>query len=1358
MPIDFTETLLTTGADLSSPTAMEIAPDNQVWVLEQGGAVKVLQANGTAHTALSISVDARGERGLLGIAFDPNYDGAGANEDYVYLYYTAPRGGTNDPPNNRITRWHVNGAGSGTPTLDSQVVIRELPPENEDNNLATDGDSNHNGGAMHFGPDGKLYVAVGDHNYDTTPQSNHVSQLINTPFGKMLRLNPDGTNVSDNPFYTGSASDWQGSIYALGLRNPYTFDISASGTMLINDVGENVWEEINLGERGANYGWAGSSSPLWEGFEDPDPTWGNYRDPIMAYSHAALGGCAITGGVFYPENGQFGSEYAGKYFFADYCGSWIRTFDPDNPGSQTTPDTSTPFASSLTTGFPVDLRVDSVGNLYYLSRGGPGEVYRISFRAPAITQQPTSQTINEGQSASFTVAATGGGTLAYQWQKLSGSTWGNIAGATSATYTIPSTTTGNAGQYRAVVTNSAGSVTSNAATLTVNVVGQAPTITQQPSNLSRNVGQSASFTVAASGTAPLTYQWQKLSGSTWNNIAGATSATYSIASVTTASAGQYRAVVTNTLGTATSGAVTLDVNQSPSATISVSSNTYTFGQTINFSAVASDPEDGLLPGSAYTWSVELGHDTHFHPHVAPFSGTSGSFVANFEERAPNQLYRIRLTVTDSDGASTSTFYDVTPVLVQLTLLSNPAGVPLTIDGTAGATFASVVGMPRTLQAPASYTIGGTNYTFANWSDGQPATHTIATPTANATYTANYVPVTGQGLRAEFFDFTAGLSVLPDLSSRTADVSRVDGQVNYTSTTSPWSGLDSRFADTFASRHSGLLRVDTTGAYTFYLNSDDGARLWIDGELVINNDGLHGMRELSATRTLTAGQHAIRLEYFENGGDAGLTLSWAGPSFTKQLVPTGALSPESQGLRAEFFDYTTALSTLPDLSTRTPDVVRIDTQLNYAGVTTAWVGLDSRFAETFASRHSGFVRTDAAGAYTFYLNSDDGSRLWIDGDLVIDNNDLHSIRELSATRTLTAGYHAIRVEYFENGGTAGLGLSWSGPGIAKQAIAAGNLSFQAPAVQQSTAADGLVVLEAERADGSTTVGGKSWQPYSATAGYSGSSALVVAPNTGINNDTNYVLNSPRLDYRINFNRTGTHYIWLRGIGATGNDDSVHFGLDGAAVATADRVSGWGTSYGWTKNTMDGPVTTVNITSVGLHTLNLWMREDGTVVDKIVLTTSASYVPSGMGPTESVRSGGAISSALRVDAAASIAGAHSESLPVAATESAIAQSAAAAWLEDNLQSLGSRFTGLLQIARPGEYTFHTKGELSVQLWIDGTPIPSSGDNSATVDLTAGFHKVVLEGDDAYEIVRAKLKWTGPGIAKQLIPNWLFLEMLG
>jgi hypothetical protein len=257
------------------------------------------------------------------------------------------------------------------------VILRDLPPE------AEDGDTNHNGGAVHFGPDGKLYLGVGDHNYDNVGQANHVAQILTTPFGKMLRLNSDGTNPSDNPYFDGSATDWQGAIWARGLRNPFTFAFEpGTGKIFINDVGENNWEEIDLGVAGANYGWAGSNPPIWEGFASSGPSWAtNYRNPEMAYDHSASAptpaGVDITGGAFYPANSQFGSAYAGKYFFADAGAGFIRVFDPANPGSIGTPDVSTAFAT-LSTGGAVDLKVDSAGSLYYLARGGTGEIYRIS--------------------------------------------------------------------------------------------------------------------------------------------------------------------------------------------------------------------------------------------------------------------------------------------------------------------------------------------------------------------------------------------------------------------------------------------------------------------------------------------------------------------------------------------------------------------------------------------------------------------------------------------------------------------------------------------------------------------------------------------------------------------------------------------------------------------------------------------------------------------------------------------------------------------------------------------------------------------------------------------------------------------
>jgi len=195
---------------------------------------------------------------------------------------------------------------------------------------------------------------------------------------------------------------------------------------------------------------------------------------------------------------------------------------------------------------------------------------------PAITTQPTSQTVAEGSSVSFSVVASGTATLSYQWRK--GGT--SISGATSATYSISAAASSDAGSYDVIVSNSAGSVTSSAATLTVSTSGS-PTITTQPTSQSVAVGASATFTVVATGSSTLSYQWRK----DGTAISGATSASYAISSVASSDAGSYDVVVTNSIGSATSSAATLTVTTTSSSTLSadVTTAATTFYNTLSTS-------------------------------------------------------------------------------------------------------------------------------------------------------------------------------------------------------------------------------------------------------------------------------------------------------------------------------------------------------------------------------------------------------------------------------------------------------------------------------------------------------------------------------------------------------------------------------------------------------------------------------------------------------------------------------------------------------------------------------------------------------------------------------------------------------
>jgi glucose/arabinose dehydrogenase len=229
LPAGFSETLVANG--LSSPTSMDFAPDGRLFVCLQGGQLRVIK-NGSLLPApfVSLTVNSSGERGLLGVAFDPNF----ATNNFVYVYYTAPTPSIH----NRVSRFTANG---DVAVAGSELVLLDLE------NLSA---TNHNGGAIHFGPDGKLYVAVGE---NAVPSN---SQTLTNRLGKVLRINSDGSIPSDNPFFN-TATGVNRSIWALGLRNPFTFAFQpGTGRLFINDVGQNAWEEINDGIAGSNYGWS----------------------------------------------------------------------------------------------------------------------------------------------------------------------------------------------------------------------------------------------------------------------------------------------------------------------------------------------------------------------------------------------------------------------------------------------------------------------------------------------------------------------------------------------------------------------------------------------------------------------------------------------------------------------------------------------------------------------------------------------------------------------------------------------------------------------------------------------------------------------------------------------------------------------------------------------------------------------------------------------------------------------------------------------------------------------------------------------------------------------------------------------
>ncbi len=175
--------------------------------------------------------------------------------------------------------------------------------------------------------------------------------------------------------------------------------------------------------------------------------------------------------------------------------------------------------------------------------------------------------------------------------------------------------------------------------------------------------------------------------------------------------------------------------------------------------------------------------------------------------------------------------------------------------------------------------------------------------------------------------------------------------------------------------------------------------------------------------------------------------------------------------------------------------------------------------------------------------------------------------------------------------------------------------EAVPLQQEGGLNGLVSVEAEHFDDNITQSNATWQQVGPTGGFTGEAGMQVRGLAQINEG--YAATSPRLDYQVSFVKTGTHYVWIRAWGAGGGDDSCHTGLDGEEIATCDRMQGWNLNYTWSNSTMDGVRSTFEVDSTGIHTFNVWMREDGLIVDKIVLTTNPDYTPTDDGPAESPR---------------------------------------------------------------------------------------------------------------------------------------------
>ncbi len=353
-PPDSTAQIVLTpvATGLSSPLYLTApAGDPRLFVVEKTGAIRIVKDGALLPTPfldLSGAVSNGGEQGLLSMAFHPDY----ATNGFFYVDYTDLDGNT------QVVRYGVQAGNpdAADPASAKTILTVEQPF------------ANHNGGLLLFGPDGKLYIGLGDGGSGGDPLGN--GQSLGTLLGKILRIDVDAGDPyavpADNPFVGHAGA--RGEIWAYGLRNPWRFAFDAeSDRLYIADVGQGAWEEVDVvpaGDGGRNFGWNIMEGAHCYNASSCDQT--SLTLPVLEYSHAD--GCSITGGFVY--RGSLAPAVRGQYFYSDYCSGFLRSFTFDGTAAT---DTTTWDVGDI--GNVQSFGEDAAGELYILSTNGT--VYRV---------------------------------------------------------------------------------------------------------------------------------------------------------------------------------------------------------------------------------------------------------------------------------------------------------------------------------------------------------------------------------------------------------------------------------------------------------------------------------------------------------------------------------------------------------------------------------------------------------------------------------------------------------------------------------------------------------------------------------------------------------------------------------------------------------------------------------------------------------------------------------------------------------------------------------------------------------------------------------------------------------------------
>ncbi len=875
------------SGDLDFPTSLAFAPDGRMFIAQLGGSIRVYQNEELLPSPLvSIPVTASVDRGMLGIALDPEFE---RGSPYLYMYYV--------DSNTKVTIGRVNASSNNATSVETLYTAPQNTP------------GQHVGGTIAFGPDGKMYASIGDN------QNPPNSQDPTNPYGSVIRLNKDGTIPNDNPF--ANHSDYAQEIYAYGFRNPFRMTFHpTNGHLYVGDVGQSDVEEVNLVKSGKNYGW-----PSAEG----SCNCSEYEDPVYEYPHVNNSG-SITLGTIY-AGGNFPQEYQGDLFISDYSLGHVRHLSLNSDG---TVANSTQI-SNYNWGSIVDIKQGLDGALY-MPTVYPSKIIKLS-----------SSSSNQLPIAKASASAYNGASPLYVEFSSQGSydpdgdqlsyTW-DFGDSTTSTQTNPNKIYTNPGSYTV--------------------------------KLTINDGQSS----------------------------------------------------------ITSDPITIQVGDKPVVAITTPQNgkIYRAGDTVSYTVNATDSQGNTLPDSAVSVKSILHHDEHTHPHSGPFIGKSGNItIPTRGETSSNTWYAIIATATNSAGVSTETTTHIYPEVSFLAIQTQPVNLNIAVDGQPKQTpytTPSVVGFERLVSAP-EYTTdaSGNSYKFLNWQHGGQREQYIATSQSGLNLVAIYQlddHDSSSKISASFWNLPNSSSYLnqpPEFPNRAADKTFEAQEIN-----NDW-GLDAPApgiqADRFMARWQTNLRVDSAGVYEFSTTSDDGIRVLVDNELVINEWNDHSATNHTTKIDLLPGDYTVTVEYYENGYDAVAKASWHRLGDSEDDDDSDHRE-HNHAYQARYWNLSPgAFSGPPSIPQSNPDHIGDEQEINHnwgqGSPLPGKIQSDMFVAEW--NKHQYFN-----GTYQFTASSDDGVRVFIGDDLIIDQWKDQGSTTYRAVRTLV-GVHDITVQYYENGGDA-----------------------------------------------------------------------------------------------------------------------------------------------------------------------------------------------------------------------------------------------------------------------------------------------------------------------------------------------------